>query len=469
MMKIPLRAAVLAFAFAIAGAQAALAQEPTQSDLTALRYYHDQGNEEAMVSEMRRLMLEFPDWTPPENVGALFAEARPQQIDEVYRLIDAGYFDGARELIAEIDAAYPDWTPPAEMMEHLSLADAQSEFDDAQSTGDVTTLVNIVRGVPALLSCERVNNAWLLAEAHLSQGDTEAALSVYRAVTQTCSAPELLVATLEKAAEVASTETLAELSDIAQRQAPDAVTQLRRTEDRLRAGRQEEPRWTEQEQVIALQTTRPEPSPQQAAAPQAETGGGATAASAPAPSSGGGGTVAAVRSAAERGAWSECLSRSAGSSNVDVIFQRGWCAYNADRSLEAISAFDEAVRRARTSDMRREASYGLLLSMLRMNMTEQAAQVAATAPLTRTQRIEIEGQILDQRGVRAYESGDFANAAAFFAAHARLTGTTRRDLALLHGYALLRSGDRDGARAIFERLHRQLATAETRRAMRALE
>ena len=60
--------------------------------------------------------------------------------------------------------------------------------------------------------------------------------------------------------------------------------------------------------------------------------------------------------------------------------------------------------------MRRDASYGLLLSMLQLNMTEQAAQTAAAAPLTRTQRIEIEGQILDQRGVRAYEAGDFRRA-----------------------------------------------------------
>ncbi|MDG4650393.1 hypothetical protein P6F26_18260, partial [Roseibacterium sp. SDUM158017] len=170
----------------------------------------------------------------------------------------------------------------------------------------------------------------------------------------------------------------------------------------------------------------------------------------------------------ERGAWAQCLSLSQGSSDLDIVYQRGWCAYNADRAMEAISAFDETTRRATSGELRRDASYGLLLAMLRINMTEQAAQVAAAAPLTRQQRIEVEGQILDQRGVRAYESGDYARAAAFFAAHSQLTGTTRRDLAMLHGYALLNSGDRAGARAIFERLHRQLATAETRQAMRAV-
>jgi tetratricopeptide (TPR) repeat protein len=339
-----------------------------------------------------------------------------------------------------------------------------------------------------------VNNAWLLSDAHLAQGNTASALAVYRAVTQTCVAPDVLIATIEKAAAIAPTDVLAELSDIAQAQAPEAATRIRQVEDRLRAGRQEELRWTSGDQVIALElasTAAPSATSERAvaivAAPSAPartqnaTPAGAPApaasnaaapasapAAAPAPASGGGGaTLAAVRAAAERGNWAQCLSLSAGASQLDVVFQRGWCAYNADRALEAISAFDDVARRTRDQDMRREASYGLLLSMLRMNMTEQAAQIAAAAPLTRPQRIEVEGQILDQRGVRAYESGDYARAAAFFQAHSQLTGTTRRDLALLHGYALLNSGDRNGALAIFERLHRQLATAETRQALRA--
>lgn len=99
----------------------------------------------------------------------------------------------------------------------------------------------------------------------------------------------------------------------------------------------------------------------------------------------------------------------------------------------------------------------------------QAARVAAAAPLTRTQRIEIEGQILDQRGVKAYDTGDYARAIAFFEAHERLTGVTRRDLALLKGYALVNQGQRAAAREVFLALHAQLATPVTRRAPSQLE
>jgi tetratricopeptide (TPR) repeat protein len=473
-----LRTALFGTALVVGIAQAAAAQTPSSGDLTALRYYWEQQDETSVRSETRRLMLEFPDWTPPSDLGQLFLQTEPERITEVYRLIEMGEFDAARSLIAEIDRQSLDWTPPAEMMEYLTLAHAQVEFEDAERRGDEATLVNIARGVPALLSCERVNNAWLLAEAHTALGDPQRAIAVLSAVIATCHAPEILIATLEKAADIATIDTLAELSDAAQRQAPEATTSIRAAEDRLRLGLGAEPRAGQREQRIALSgaasvpaSARPTPRPDDTtrrATTSTPATSSASAAAPVTPGGGGGGTLSAVRAAASRGAWAQCLSLSQGTRNADVLLQRGWCAYNADRAMEAVSTFEQVAREARNADIRRDASYGLLLSMLQLNMTEQAAQIAASAPLTRTQRIEIEGQILDQRGVRAYEAEDYRRAAAFFAAHAELTGSTRRDLGLLHGYALLNSGDRQGAEEIFSRLHRQMATPETERAMRSL-
>jgi len=93
---------------------------------------------------------------------------------------------------------------------------------------------------------------------------------------------------------------------------------------------------------------------------------------------------------------------------VDVIAQRGWWPYNADRALEAITAFQDAARRGTSAAMRRDATYGLLLSMLTMNMTNRPRQGCChRAPLARSAR-RGRGQILDQRGVRAYNTGDYA-------------------------------------------------------------
>ena len=487
MLRFP-RIILLALTVCLAGPAASL--EPMNGDLAALRYYFEQGDEASVGAEMQRLMLLFPEWTPPENVGDIFTTRGPERIDNIYRLIEQSDYAGARALIADANATFPEWAAPTEMMELLSLGESQGDFDAAVSANDATTVINIVRGVPSLLSCERINNLWELAEAHLSLGDTTAALGTYRAVVQTCTTVATLIATLEKSAAIAPSDTLAEFSDIAQAQAPGASAEIRVVEDRLRIGRQEPPRWDSGENVIDIDPMGatqgavpvpgtaggPAPSTQPVPRPEAPT---ATAAPAPAPAPApaqvaspvqntGRGGLSAIQAAARSGAWAQCLALSAGSTRVDIVAQRGWCAYNADRSLEAIAAFKDVAQRGNSPNMRRDATFGLLLSMLSQNMTEQAAQVAATAPLTRDQRVEVEGQILDQRGVRAYNSGEFARAVAFFAAHEALTGTTRRDLSLLRGYALLNMGDRIGARDIFERLHRQLSTAETRRALRAV-
>ncbi|MFP4570197.1 tetratricopeptide repeat protein [Rhodosalinus sp.] len=479
-----LRAAALALVLSL-GAAGAAAQEPSESDLQALRFYLEQDNEEAVTSELRRLQRAFPDWTPPEDLEDLSGPAGPDSIDRIYALIADGDYEGARQLIDETDRAFPDWSPPADMLTLLSVSEAQSEFDAAVAADRAETAIGIARGVPALLSCERANNAWELARMHLSLGETDRALSIYRSVLRTCTAPDILVATLEKAEAVATLSELAEFSDIAQAQAPEATARLRRTEDRLRAGRQAEPRWGNGERRIDLDGeateaqrptaggTGPETSLRPVDRPDTLTRRPASARRTPAPettaatgaSRAGSGSLTGIEAAAERGDWTQCLALSAGSSNIRVIYQRGWCAYNADRPMEAVAAFRQAVERAPSAEVRTDASFGLLLAMLQLDMTEQAARVAASAPLRQAQRIEIEGQILNQRGVRAYQRRDFARAIAFFEEHERLTGVTRRDLALLKGYALLNLGERSAAREIFLDLHSQLATPETRRAL----
>jgi outer membrane protein assembly factor BamD (BamD/ComL family) len=102
-----------------------------------------------------------------------------------------------------------------------------------------------------------------------------------------------------------------------------------------------------------------------------------------------------------------------------------------------------------------------------MNMTEQGAQVGSRVRLTDTQRAEVESIVLDQRGVKAYRNGNHRQAIAYFDALKQLKGGLRRDLSILRAYALLNSGQRVEAKNEFERLHSQLATAETRQGLNA--
>lgn len=469
---------IIALACALGMGVPAIAQSPSGSDLQALRFYLDQGNDLAVSAELRRLQAQFPDWTPPSDISQLQDTGGPTSIDQIYRLIEAGDFDAARDLIAQTDREFAEWSPPADMMDLLALSEGQAEFTAAVEAGQAGAAIGIVRAIPALLACERVNNAWELADIYLMQGDTVQAIGIFRSVLRSCADRGIVVATLEKADAVSSLDELAALSDLAQSQHEDIAALVRQTEDRLRAGRQEPARWGNDQQVIALedapvpQTAQQAPPARPASpqpAPTAPTAPTPAAPSTPAQPAAPAGGQNAIERAAQRGAWAECLALSANSSNVNIVFQRGWCAYNAERAMEAITAFRDVAQRSGSASVRRDAAYGWMLSLLKLNMTEQAAQLAAGVDLTRDQRIEVEGQILDQRGVRAYENRDYARAIAFFEAHEQLTGYMRRDLALLRGYALLNQGKRAEARDIFMTLHRQLSTRETRNALSALD
>ncbi|MCB1407969.1 MAG: hypothetical protein KDK01_17370, partial [Rhodobacteraceae bacterium] len=85
-------------------------------------------------------------------------------------------------------------------------------------------------------------------------------------------------------------------------------------------------------------------------------------------------------------------------------------------------------------DVPRDTRFGMMLAYLAMNMTEEAARLAAATNLTQTQRVEVETVILDQRGVRAYHSGDFGQSIAYLTALEQMSGSLRRDLAMLRAY-----------------------------------
>ena len=76
--------------------------------------------------------------------------------------------------------------------------------------------------------------------------------------------------------------------------------------------------------------------------------------------------------------------------------------------------------------------------------------------------------MLDQRGVKAYRNGDYRQSIAYFNALEKLKGGLRRDLSILRAYAFLNAGERVQAKSEFERLHTQLATAETRQGLNAV-
>ena len=466
MKKFHFTLALLALTQAL-GALSAQAQSPTDSDLQALRFYMNEANDLAVRSEVRRLQLRYPDWVVPEDLATLQQIAPDEAVASIYSEIRSGNFVRARTLIEETGRATPGWAPSPELLAALSIAEAQSSFDQAVSRGEPEAAIRIARATPELLRCERVNNAWLLAEQYQAAREPALALATLNGIVRSCSDPNILVATLEKSVAVASLEDLAAMADAARAGAPGSAQRLTSVENRLRAGLQTQPRPLASATpsgapaafdasagaLSSNKTQRPSAQPPLAPSPRRALSGGASTA------------LSQARTAAQRADWSTCLAASAKGTSPEIVSQRAWCALNAKRPMQALNDFKLAASRSPTAEGRRDARYGMALVMLQLNMVDQAAKVAATTHFSDQQRLEVETQILDKRGVSAYQRHDYRRAIAYFDELERLSGVVRRDIALLRGYAYLNSGQRARARVEFQAIHDKLATPESRRAL----
>ncbi|MFQ6754586.1 hypothetical protein V6Z72_09615 [Cereibacter sphaeroides] len=446
----------------------ALAQgsAPTPQDLEALNYYVSNGDSRAADAELRRLRAQFPDWDVPSDLTTLGQQRSPAaEIDRIYRQIAAGDLTEARQAMDETSRNFPGWTPPPEMERLLATAEAQAAFDAAASAGNAGAAIEIARRTPAILRCDRVNNAWRLAELQAAAGQKAAALQSYRGVIASCSGQSEVTATLEKAEAVASDAELVELFRLANAQLPGSGPALKALETRLRAGRGDTA--PEASAPAAATTGGAKRTPGRTAVAEADLPAAGRPRTAGVARSGGGAGLSAVRAAAQRGDWRSCTGLTSGATSADILYERAWCVYNLDRPLEALAAFEPAASGRLGAQVARDARFGKTLALLALKMTEEAARLAAATDLTIQQRREVEAIILDQRGVRAYQLKEYRRAIAFLTAYEDLTGGLRRDLAIMRGYAYLNLGKRTDAKRIFTELNNQLATPETRAGLNA--
>lgn len=448
------------------GSAGSLAQTASHDDLRALRYYLQQNDQAAAQAELRRLRVAFPDWRPPANLNDLLAVEASASVDEgaIWRLIERRDYAGARQLIEQGRGRVAGWTPPSDMLRVLETNEAQDNFSAAVSARDATRAIAIARGAPQLMSCDRINNAWLLADMYILAGQNSLALTTYRNTIQSCPTYNQMQTTLEKSSAIASRSELRDLFVLAHRTNPGAKGQLDQLEARLLGGggaavaAAPTPRTTAR--AAPAPVVAPAPAPV-AAAPTAPVRGALPLR--------GDGRIAEVRRLKEQEQYARCLAASQSPRSLDVLYERSWCAYGNKRPTEALVGFQAAAQAGDSlgANVRRDAHFGMALAYLAMNMTEQGAATAAQVRLSDSQHREVETIVLDQRGVRAYRAGDYRQAIGYFDTLEKVNGSLRRDLAILRAYAYLNTGQRPTARAEFERLHAQLATAETRQGLNA--
>ncbi len=466
-----LRGLAVMVCLGLAPAMPAFAQTASFDDLRALRYYLTQNDANAAQAELRRLRMTFPDWRPPADLNDLLAPQANVGVNEaeIWRQIERNDFAAARGLIDSGRQQVTGWTPPADMLRVLELNEAQSAFDRATQSRDASAAIAVARRSPQIMSCERINNAWLLADMYVLAGQSPAAVTTYRNTVQSCASYGQMQPTLEKANAVATAPDMLTLFETARAANPGARAQL----DALQAQLTGAPA-----PVAAAPVARTAPAqaaPVQTAPVQTAAVQSAPVASVAAPIATGSlplrgdPRLAEVRRLKEQEQFARCLAASTSPRSLELLYERSWCAYSHQRPTEAMVGFQEAARvgDAIGPNVRRDAHFGLALSYLALNMTEQGAQIASQVNLNDTQRKEMETIVLDQRGIKAFRLEDYAQAISYFNAMERLNGSLRRDLAILRAYAYLNAGQRTEALTQFERLHSQLATAETRNGLNA--
>jgi tetratricopeptide (TPR) repeat protein len=146
------------------------------------------------------------------------------------------------------------------------------------------------------------------------------------------------------------------------------------------------------------------------------------------------------------------MTRNPSNLSADAALALGWCLMEINRPLEAVAAFDQAIRKG-SDHTREEAAYGKTLAYLRKDLTSQAAIAAAEAPQTSARRTELSATILAQRAVAAYRDGRYAEAILALGERGRIV-PEQNDLMLIKGWSYLKLGRYNDAEKIFRAVQR---------------
>ncbi|WP_243369535.1 tetratricopeptide repeat protein [Microvirga solisilvae] len=146
------------------------------------------------------------------------------------------------------------------------------------------------------------------------------------------------------------------------------------------------------------------------------------------------------------------MTRSAEGLAPDAALNLGWCLMEANRPLEAVGAFDQAIRLG-SGRTREEAAYGKSLAYLRKNMTSEAAVAAAQTPQNGQRRVELGASILAQRALAAYRDGRYVETLLALSERSRIV-PEQNDLMLIRGWSYYKLGRYNDAEKVFRAVQR---------------
>ncbi|GAB4072196.1 hypothetical protein KHC28_19340 [Ancylobacter sonchi] len=136
-----------------------------------------------------------------------------------------------------------------------------------------------------------------------------------------------------------------------------------------------------------------------------------------------------------------------------AALSRGWRLMELNRPIEAVTAFDEALRTG-SGKVAEEAAYGKALAYMRKGMTNQAQVAAIEAPQSPRRAMQLTADILAQRAYEFYKDQRYVEALISLDERARIT-PEQQDLMMLRGWSYFNIRDYQSAERIFRALAAQ--------------
>ncbi|KAA0576994.1 hypothetical protein FZ983_22580 [Azospirillum sp. B21] len=209
-------------------------------DETALRYYARIGDGERLEAEIARLRALDPTWEPPKDLFA--PQPTTPGIDETpfWNLVSAGKVAEARAAIAEQRRKSPSWQPSDKLLQELDLAESAGRIRSASDTKRWQEVVDAAAANPEAVACNRLDNAWRLAEAYAELKQTDRAFDTYKTIVTSCPKAKERRDTIFKASRHLSPDRLRELTALGATANPatgEDYSTVRTAEAELETGR----------------------------------------------------------------------------------------------------------------------------------------------------------------------------------------------------------------------------------------
>ncbi|MEM8551521.1 MAG: hypothetical protein AAGF45_04015 [Pseudomonadota bacterium] len=170
-----------------------LSSGPT-ADISALAYFKERGDQEAMAAELARLTDENPAFRlDPEEIAGAFDEGA------LWEQLAAGDVEGVAHKIEAIEQQQSQARPSRELKAAVADAKARKRIETAVEEARWADVLAAARERTNILACADPQVLWWVGEAFARNGEPEEAEALYAFMLDHCDGENVKVATVGKA------------------------------------------------------------------------------------------------------------------------------------------------------------------------------------------------------------------------------------------------------------------------------